>query len=233
MKIWLKKIKWFSYLSIAAVGVVFFYITRDAKSEINSLVQIPIVGSLVAALFQLVRDDAAGERAAQMERDRQRFSYGSQSQMAQSLFSKRVEFCEEYANELRNTVRTLYQEGPSDSAVRCANELFATRLKYALWLTDDVERKLLPFEVSLRAIGAAAKLWESSREGGAENRQKHLDEMYRQFAMVMGDDEWNGEELTADAAHASVLNALKETIGIERMAELQRHIEAMNKSPTV
>lgn len=78
------------------------------------LTQYPLVVNLVAALFQLVRDDAAHDRARQLQQSKEDFAFGIESHMARIAFDKHVEFCEAYATEPYETIPRLFNNSGDD-----------------------------------------------------------------------------------------------------------------------
>ncbi|ODS62220.1 MAG: hypothetical protein ABS37_13035 [Acidovorax sp. SCN 65-108] len=209
------------YFAISLLGFLAFFIFERLGADATAWAQLPIVGGLVGALFQLVRDDAAADRAKQLEQYKQKFVFGAQSHMAQTIWNKQVEFCEAYASELDKCVAVLYADGPAKSAGNCATALFAIRRRYAVWVPADLETKLDPFEKALRDIGNSAHVADRAPGGGnPELRQQHIDRMYREFAKAMGESQWLGEQLTGEAGHAVVLNSLKSMLGIDDMSAL-------------
>lgn len=215
-----------AYFAVSLLGLAVFYLFKDVGGDALNWAQLPIVGGLVGALFQLVRDDAAASRAAQMEQQKQTFAFGAQSHMAQVIWNKQVEFCEAYASELDRCIAVLYRDGPAKSALDCANALFTIRRRYAVWLPENLESKLDPFEESLRKVGNSSFIAE--RDAGGVNpdlRQQHIDRMYREYAKAMGEKEWLGEVLTEEIGHAVVLDSLKSVLGINDMTALLAQIK--------
>jgi len=223
------------YFAVSLLGLVAFYIFQGVGSDALNWAQLPIVGGLVGALFQLVRDDAAASRATQMEQQKQAFAFGAQSHMAQVIWNKQVEFCEAYASELDKCIAVLYRDGPAKSALDCANALFTIRRRYAVWLPENLEFKLDPFEESLRRVGNSSFIAERDAAGvNPDLRQQHIDRMYREFAKAMGEKEWLGEVLTDEAGYAVVLDSLKSVLGINDMTALLVQIKgnAVSGLPT-
>ncbi len=162
----------------SAIAVIFmasfaFYYWNPSSAAIQFLASIPLVGSLIAALVQILRDQAAHERAMLVLAEQNRFSLGASSHMANVAFDKHVEFSEEYAKEVHKALTTLFREGPTPEVLRHTGALYALQQKYAVWLTPKVERDLETFESALRRIGANAGYVRDAPS--AEDRQQRLD----------------------------------------------------------
>uniref|UniRef100_UPI00356A2641 hypothetical protein n=1 Tax=Pontibacterium sp. TaxID=2036026 RepID=UPI00356A2641 len=82
---------WFGLAVIIAVsiGVTFFAPIGEVYKGVAAL---PAIGGLFAALFQLLRDNAAHERAVELQSSQQLFNLGATSHMANTVFDKHVEF---------------------------------------------------------------------------------------------------------------------------------------------
>jgi hypothetical protein len=103
--------------------------------------------------------------------DRQNaFSMGTSSHMATVLFDRYIDFCEEYAKAISDTLSSVIQEGRKDQPLD-AEELFWIRQKWALWLYHDVEVKLDRFERDFREIGSAPFL---DKNGVAVSREVRI-----------------------------------------------------------
>ena len=168
----------------ASLGITFLAPINDAYKGIASL---PGVAGLTAALFQLVRDCAAHQRNLEIQQEQQLFNLGATSHMANSVFDKHVEFCEKYLAEVHQTVVTLTREGPTQEALEHAGKLYTLRIDYTAWVTPEIDGKLMPFEKSVRKIGANLDLVKalSGAEDRDEIRTKALEEMYDVFSNLM------------------------------------------------
>lgn len=63
------------YLLVASFALGGIYLVRDGGALVVAISQIPLVGSMLAALFQLVRDDAAHARASQQQESQHGFTF--------------------------------------------------------------------------------------------------------------------------------------------------------------
>lgn len=202
-------------------SLIFFY-WHPGGEFIQLLAGIPLVGSVVAALFQIMRDQAAHERALLILAAQNRFSLGASSHMANVAFDKHVQFSEEYAQEAHKTLTTLFREGPTEEVLKHTRALYTLQQKYAVWLTVHIETELEAFEAALRRIGATAGYVYGT--SGAEDKQQKLDAMYRTFAEVMGFEEWQGERLTDHLAVSTMIRRLRSILGTEELTEMRTTI---------
>ena len=209
------------YLALIAIFIVslgFFY-WHPGGDFIQALAAIPVVGSVVATLVQILRDQAAHERAFLVQSTQNRFSLGASSHMANVAFDKHVIFSEEYAQEVLKTLSTLFRNGPSLEILTHTTALFDLRQKHAVWLTRQIDVDLEKFESALRQIGAAAGYVHGTP--GANDRQERLDFMYRKFAEVMGWAEWAGEQLTDELAISMLITRIRTILGTEELTEIR------------
>jgi hypothetical protein len=121
---------------------------------------------------------------------------------------------------------TLFREGPTKKALEHSDRLYEIKRKHGLWVTQDIESKLAPFEKALRKVGAASFV--SSQFPGSEGHQKRTNDMYRQFAEVLGSEhmgtEWEGEPITDNAAVSHVVSHLRTMLGVEELTKLRTAI---------
>jgi hypothetical protein len=215
-----------TYLGLAAIcglsSVV--YVLLPPADFLKNLSAVPIVGSLVAALWQLLRDQAAHERQLLLQDSQNRFSLGATSHMAAVAFDKHVQFCEEYVAEVHKTLHTLFREGPTQQVFPHTAALYSIQQKYSVWLTQQIKTNLEQFEGALRKIGANDMYLRTA--GGAEDRQQRIAEMYKTFADVMGKErmgaaEWKGEKLSEELAMSMVIRRLRAILGTEELTQMR------------
>lgn len=214
--------KTYSAIAMIFLASVAFYYWNPSGTAIQFLAGIPIVGSLVAALVQILRDQAAHERTMLVLAEQNRFSLGASSHMANVAFDKHVEFSEEYAKEVHKALITLFREGPTPEVLQHTGALYTLQQKYAVWLTPKLEMDLETFESALRRIGADAGYVRDTPS--AKDRQQRLDAIYRTFAEVMGFEEWEGEQLTDNLAVSMMIRRLRTILGTEELTEMRSAI---------
>jgi hypothetical protein len=142
--------------------------------------------------------------------------------MANSAFDKHVSFCEEYTREIYKTLEFLFRRGPHQDVLERANALADIRIKWALWLTPEVETKLVNFEGALRTIGAHAELLADLRAD--EDRAESIRRAYGTFAAVMGWDNWRGEAVTKGLAAEKIVEGLRKVLGIAELTRLRSEL---------
>lgn len=186
--------------------------------------QIPLVGSMLAALFQLVRDDAAHARASQLQESRHGFTLGVESHMAKLIFERHVEFCEAYATEINRTLAELHQRGIQ--ATGCAGKLFTLRLKYSLWLEDKAMDQLKAFEDNLfdleREAGNVEAFRQLQDEASRQSRKLAIDNARRCRAIALGEDSFDGAPLPKGRSCTSALGALRTIVDTEMLSKLRK-----------
>ena len=212
---------YFGIAAIFSVSLAFYYWHPDGEG-IQFLAGIPLVGSLVAALVQILRDQATHERAMLIVAEQNRFSLGASSHMANVAFDKHVQFSEEYAEEVHKALTTLFRNGPTPEVLQHTGTLYVLQQKYAVWLTSKLEKDLEVFESALRRIGADAGYVYNTTD--ADDRQQKLNAMYKTFAEVMGFEEWRGEKLTDDLAISMMIRRLRNILGTEELTEIRSAI---------
>jgi hypothetical protein len=201
-----------------ALGILFFisvivYVLSPVGA-IQNIAAIPTIGALCAALFVILRDRIAYERAMFTLEVQNSFAIGAMSHLANVAFDKHVLFCEEYVEEMSKALNTLFRRGPHRDALPHANALYDIRRKWTVWLTPEVQIELDRFEHAIRTIGNNERL--VSDYPGMDQRQKLIEQMYTLFAKVIGEKEWQGKMLTEEFAISSILEKLREILGVRR-----------------
>jgi hypothetical protein len=202
---------------ISVVGYVLLPV-----GAIQNIAAIPAIGALCAALFLILRDRVAHERAMFTLEVQNSFAIGAMSHLANVTFDKHVLFCEEYVAEMFDTLNTLFKQGPHRDALKHAGALFGIRRKWSVWLTPEVQAKLEQFEVAIRKIGNDERL--VSDFPGMDQRQRLIDEMYALLAEVIGEKEWQGKTIKGDLAISSVMGKLREVLGIDELTVIRTRL---------
>ena len=207
------------FVASLAAAILFHFFPVGIVGELAS---IPAIIALFGALFQLGRDNIAHERALRLEEAKNRFTVGATSHMANVAFDKHVEFCEEYTQAVNGALETLFRRGPHADVLQNANALMDIRIKRTVWLTPEVETKLLSFERALRKIGANA--WLLGELRADEDRSGPIKEAYSTFAAVMGWEDWRGEAVTRDLAAEKVIEGFRNILGISELTRLRAEL---------
>lgn len=213
------------YGALAFVGLVSaFGIWLSRHSELlQAIAAVPLVGSIMGGLFQVLRDQVAHDRELMLQAAQNNFVLDAGSHMAEIAFNKHVEFAEAYMQEALAALVTLYEHGPTPEVLNHAQKMRAVRNRYLVWLTDTLEASLDPFEAAYREIGANAGYIEAMRgskdEGGT--RQKAIQDMYNRLAQVMGMKEWKGQNISDELAVKSLSRKLREMLGTEELTQMR------------
>lgn len=215
-----------TYIALAIVGilaVISAWIVPTTEL-LKGIIATPAVVALIAALYQLLRDQAAFEKKKYFDMRKRVFEIGATSHMANTAFDKHVEFCEEYMKEVHDTVSTLFREGPSKEALNHANNSYKLRQKHAAWLTEEINSNLEPYEQVVREIGAWSGFVEKTTNSTkyAEKRSQKIDEIYKRFNDVLGLE--LGEKVEETYAIESVKKKVREILGIEELTKIRKHL---------
>jgi hypothetical protein len=216
------------YVSISVIFILsgFVYALLPDAEYIKALGALPLVGSLLFALFQLARDQAEFSRKKLLLEIQNDHGAGLGSHMANVTFDKYVLFAEEYAMELDKTLVTLFTEGPTESALKHANDFYRLQRKHALWITPKISQELNVFESSLRKMGASANYVNKSEHSAKHDQHSHL--MSKLHADIMGEEfmgiEWQNEPLNKQIAIATIMSKLRLVLGTEELTELRTQI---------
>jgi hypothetical protein len=195
--------------------------TLPIKDSIKSILTLPITGALLAAIYQILRDQINFEKEKEIQRKEHFFNLSVTSHMASVAFDKHVQFCEKYIEEMHKGLVKLFQDGPTPEALSFAVELSKIRKKFRAWLTKDIMDSVILYEKALSDIGVNAQREEHIKND--EKRIKVIDEMYRAFAGVTGtkDPEGNMDEKIAPE---KIINSLQQVLGIEGLTKLRQKI---------
>lgn len=189
---------------------------------IKTFAAIPLVGSLVLALFQILRDQVAHAHNL-IAIDRQNnFALGVSSHMANLAFSRHVEFAEKYLIEVLETLKTLATEGPTSQALNHSFNLRRLREEYALWLTAKIDEELGEFERVVTNIGSSAHYTQVAPNG--DQFITHQNRQYKLYAQFMDFGEWDGEALTDELAYRKLIDKLREILGTRELTEMRAHL---------
>src|SRR6266404_9977885 len=110
---------------VAVISVVWYFLLPPGAMQ--NIATIPGIGALCAALFLILRDRVAHERAMFTLDVQNSFAIGAMSHLANITFDKHVSFCEEYVAEMFNTLDTMFKRGPHRDVLQHAGTLFTIR----------------------------------------------------------------------------------------------------------
>ena len=207
---------------ILSIGT--FFLLPDGHEVLGNVVAAPGVTALLAALYQLMRDEADYEKRMETQRREFQFTLGAASHMANAAFDKHVDFCEKYMKELNDAVRTLYREGDTPTALDHANKLYMLRQDYATWLTDRINIDLDEFESALRKLGAAAHFIKSTTgyEDLVEQRILRINSNFELFNRILGLK--NSENIQEKSMVEDLTTKVRAILGVEELTRLREHL---------
>lgn len=209
---------------VLGASVLIFSYAGKSHPSVRFVLSLPISASLLGLIGKIVLDEVTHQRAINLQERQNNFVLGAASHMAIIAFDKHVEFCEEYVQEAYDALKLLFKHGPHEKALDHGGKLGLIRQNFAIWLTDEYEKRLTRFEDAFRKVGAAAMTLQAAQNMQARSESlppNLIDNMYRDFARVMGWREWRGEELTDDAAVSSLVRELRSLLGTEELSTMR------------
>ena len=138
----------------------------------------------------------AHERSVLLAEMNNAFSMGATSHMAEVAFDKYVEFSEKYLETMSEVLNTSIQKGARRKQLDLA-PIFKIRQKWALWLTEDIERNLDQFQDQISRSIFEAPVREPA-----------------------------GEDAPIEFAIKSVTARLRKVLATEELAALRSHLVA-------
>lgn len=208
-----------SIIVVISLGIAY---TAPINEFYKGMAVMPAVGGLLAALFQLIRDNLTHERKLQLQEKEQIFNLGATSHMANTVFDKHVEFCEKYLAEVHQLAITLTKEGPTKSALKHTKKLYELRIEYTAWITPAIEEKLIPFEKVAQQIGSDAWLTEALSGTDSKERIKAVRRMFDAFKDVM---DWNESTVKdADATVSGIKNRVREILQVDQLVSIREYL---------
>lgn len=224
---------WKVYVVAVTVSVVSFLLawTLPTTEILRGIVGLPGAVALLTVLYQIVRDQAAHERALALQEKQQLFNLGVTSHMAQVAFDKHVQFSEQYIARMQRGLGDLSQTGPREESLKFLNDLVDIRLSFRAWITEDLEIKLMPFEKALRQIGGLSIELEGLPHGEARTLKLH--ERDKVWLRVLGLND--KDQIDERIAPRKIMSHLQELLGVTQLsrlreATLQAAIDALKRN---
>lgn len=207
--------------TVIAFGLAYILPTSEMLKGIYAM---PSLLGLLGILYQILRDQSQHEKMEYLQRQQQVHQIGSASHMANVAFDKHVEFCEEYIQNIHETMNVLWREGPTEKAVALGNKLYSIRLKYSAWLTEEMGQQLFPFEQALRELGASQGFINQTidSEQYAEQRSKLIWQVHSNIKKILNMDK--DHEIEAEIEIESVKNKVRKILGINELVSLRNKI---------
>ena len=224
---------WKVYSVLAGAMVVSFVAAWMATTQLLSeILSIPGVAAMVFALFQLVRDQAGHERALDLQEKQQLFNLGVTSHMANIAFDKHVQFAEQYISTMQKGLEELFTTGPPGESLRFSQKLVDVRLSFRVWITEDIEARVMPYEAALRKMGATNIALEGVPSG--PERKELVNRIYQAFSAVAGIE--HEGQVDEDLAPRKIMNHLQDLLEVRQLSRLRRAvvqaaIDALERKP--
>mgnify|MGYP001560519707 CR=1 FL=1 len=214
-----------TYFALIIVGIASLLISLWLPLDdiFKGIASTPAVFALIAALYQILRDQAAFEKELLFQQKEHIFGLGVTSHMANAVFDKHVSFCEEYMAEVDRTFETLVVEGATDKVKENACNLFKIRQKYSAWITNDISNSLDSFEGALRDVAAKAREVARAPDGSEQLAQKlqEADEVWNELlGPLFNRDVPTGKGIDVESIKAK----LREILGIEKLMKIRQWI---------
>jgi hypothetical protein len=207
-------------LFLISIGLLLWV---PGDSALRTIFALPVSASLIAALFQWLKDEAQNQREKDRQQKEHLFGLGAMSHMANTVFDKHVLFCEKYMEEVHTTASALFRNGPTEEALEHAARFVAIRQEYSAWTTEDINNQLFPFEQALRSIGADGGYFRSTQgdPGYEESRRAAIKRMWQKFGEVLTvDDDVPDENIAIE----EIKKKIREMLDIENLVTLRKHL---------
>ncbi len=184
----------------------------------QGLITLPSVAALFGIIVEVWRDKRAHERQLELLIRQQDNSLAIASHMATVVFDRQVVFCEVYFEKANETLLELFTNGPTKDAVMYAIELSKIRAKYSPWISSEIEAGLLPFEKTLRELGACAQIVDMDLP--QPQHQLFVQRMFDAFNKI-SDISKPVEGDSPEEAISSIIKHLRKVLGIIELTNLR------------
>jgi len=178
----------------------------------------PAILGLITILYQLARDQASFEKEQELQQQSSTLSAALVSGMGEHIFQQQVLFAEKYMESTYEITLILFQRSMA-SNVDQLDKLFKTlkglRSKHALWLSNDMLDKLIPFEEIIWQLIVGI---EEIRDEGTEGKRKMelRKELREKLNTAIGYSK-TGENLSND----EVLDILRGILGVDKLLKVR------------
>lgn len=190
---------------------------------LKSIATAPAILALVAAVYQILRDQAAFERGAYLQREQQIFNLGTTSHMANVAFDKHAEFCEKYMSEVHDTAGDLSRLGPRSPKVQeHLDKLISLKKEYAAWVPKDVAQHLEPFEKKLSEMSAQADLVEDYKDQPGKERANAVKAMHAVYRSVLGRGETDTTRDDQEITTEDIKERVRSILGINELTKMRK-----------
>lgn len=209
--------------AVAAGILIFSFVAAwmlPTTEIFRAILSIPGASAIVVALYQFVRDQAAHERALDLQDRQHLFNLGVASHMANTAFDKHVEFAEKYISTMQEGLTELFTTGPPGESLMFSHKLENVRLSFRTWITEDIGVKVMPFEAALRKMGATNIALEGVPPG--PKRTQLVTEIYQAFSTVAG-IAYEGQ-VDENLAPGKIMNHLQDLLEVRQLSRLRRAV---------
>lgn len=189
--------------------------TLPLDSFAQTVVATPIAGSLLVALFQVLRDHTSFQHSQLLQNQQNEFIASSMEEMGRVSFQKLTEFSEEYSQQLIHIMRRLYETGGTDESLGFAHDLTKHRESYILWISSQLNEELQKLEKLLRQHGAHERLAGMR----VQVSDKAIDNAFKAFLELINQEQRQNAE--GETSIARVIEILRESIGVDRLTNVR------------
>ena len=190
----------------------------DVSEVMKSLFALPALGALLTFVLKQWQDYLAQRRALDLQAAEHAHSVSVASHMAKVNFDKHAAFAEEYLSAVQDATEELFRDGPRSDTSKLAEPFRITRRKYLAWLSPQIEKELIPFEMAIRRMGINEHILKVTPAG--EKRTRLVDETYRIYGVVLGHEE-NATEEEKGMAVAAIVENIRKLLGTSQLTELR------------
>ena len=222
------KLTWKVYLLLffVVLSSVLFSTLFPTESIFKVIYSTPGIIALLGVLYRLFLDETQYQKTLSLQHDQQIYELGATTHMADVVFDRHVNFCEEYMKATQNSIETLFREGPSPTSLELARNLLQIRINHATWLTKDIESNLEPFEQALRTIGADSNFYRT--DPSEANSQGAVNEMYKTFKNVLSiNDNLNSSDVDPKIATSTIIKNIRDILKIEELTNIRHYLISM------
>lgn len=219
------KLTWPIYLVLVAVFACAALLTWILRSTgiWQDLAGTTGAVSLILAMYQLVRDEAAHIKRVALQHDQQHFDLGITSHMADVAFDRHVALCDEFVGELFTTLQCLMDNPHNyEVAKKKADTIGDIIRKHALWITPELQAQLEEFEGAVRNI--ASKTYIAGRRPSVESTQEVLDLLLD----LIDPGSAPGTPPKRELSYRKIIDHARRVLGVKELTELRRTLLERN-----
>jgi hypothetical protein len=209
--------------AVAAGILIFSFVAAwmlPTTEIFRAILSIPGASAIVVALYQFVRDQAAHERALDLQEKQQLFNLGVTSHMANVAFDRHVQFSEKYISTMQEGLTELFRTGPPGESLKFCQTLIDIRLSFRAWIIEDIAAKVMPFEAALRKMGAHKIVLEGIPPG--PERTRLVTEISNLFSDVTGIE--RGGPVDENLAAGRIMSHLQDLLEVQQLSRLWRAV---------